>query len=71
MADEQSTQILSFNFGASTFAYRRVAEGLNRTPSAFKNFVRQYFDAVVKTDRYAQNVDDFGKAAHTADKTLT
>ena len=30
MADDQSIKLLSFNFGARTFAYRRLAQGPNR-----------------------------------------
>ena len=35
MADEQSIQLLSFNFGSRTFAFLRLAQGLNRSLSAF------------------------------------
>ena len=33
MADEQSIQLLAFNFGSRTFAYLRLAQGLNRSLS--------------------------------------
>ena len=70
MADEQSNHFLTLNFGARTFEYRRLAQGLNRSLSAFKSFVREYFDTVVKTDGCAQNVDDITIAGHTADELL-
>ena len=70
MADEQSIQLLSFNFGARTFAYKRLAQGLNRSLSAFNSFVREYLDPVVKADRCAQYVDDIGIAAHTTEELL-
>ena len=68
MADEQSIQILSFNFGARTFTYRRLARGLNRSLSAINSFVRKYLYPAVKADRSAQYVDDIGIAADTADE---
>ena len=68
MADEQSFQLLSSHSVARAFAYHRLAEGLNRSPTAFKCFVQQYFDPKAKDDRCAQNIDDIGIAAHTADE---
>ena len=58
MADEQSVQLLSFNFGSRTFAFLRLAQGLNRSLSAFTSVVREYLDPLVKADRCAQYVDD-------------
>ena len=71
MADEQSIQLLAFNFGSRTFAYLRLAQGLNRSLSAFNSTVREYVDALVKADKCAQYVDDIGIAAHTVDELLS
>ena len=71
MADEQSIQLLAFNFGSRTFAYLRLAQGLNRSQSAFNSTVREYVDALVKADKFAQYVDDIGIAAHTVDELLS
>ena len=71
MADEQSIQLLAFNFGSRTFAYLRLAQGLNRSLSAFNSTVREYVDALVKADKCARNVDDIGIAAHTVDEQLS
>ena len=68
MADEQSIQLLAFNFGSRTFAYVRLAQGLNRSLSAFNSTIREYFDALVKADKCAQYVDDIGVAAHNVDE---
>ena len=68
MADEQSFQLLSFNFGARTFLYRRPGQGLSSSPSAVNSFVRENFDPVVEADRCAKHVDDIGIAAGTADE---
>ena len=40
MADYQSIQMLAFNFASRTFAYRRLAQGLSRSLSAFSSFMR-------------------------------
>ena len=58
LADEQSIQLLSFNFGSRTFAFKRLAQGLNRSLSAFTSVIREYLDPLVKADKCAQYVDD-------------
>ena len=70
MADEQSIQLLSFNFGSCTFAFLRLAQGLNRSLSAFTSVVREYLDPLVKADRCTQYVDDIGIAANTPDDLI-
>ena len=71
MADEQSVQLLSFNFGSRTFAFLRLAQGLNRSLSAFTSVIREYLNPLVKADRCAQYVDDIGIAAHTPEELIT
>ena len=66
MADYQSIQMLAFNFASRTFAYRRHAQGLSRSFSAFSSFMREYLDRAIKTDQCAQYVDDIGIAANDA-----
>ena len=70
MADEQSVQLLSFIFGSRTFAFLRLAQGFNRSLSAFTSVVREYLDPLVKADRCAQYVDDIGIAAHTPEELI-
>ena len=70
MADEQSIQLLAFNFGSRTFAYLRLAQGLNRSLSAFNSTIREYLDALVKADKCAQYVDDIGIAANNVDELI-
>ena len=65
MADYQSIQMLAFNFASRTFAYRRLAQGLSRSLSAFSSFIREYLDTLIKADQCAQYVDDIGIAANT------
>ena len=64
MADQQSVELLAFNFASRTFAYRRLAQRLSRSLSAFSSFVRKYLDPVIKADQCAQYVDDIGIAAN-------
>ena len=66
MADQRSVEMLAFNFASRTFAYRRLAQGLSRSLSAFSSFMREYLDPVVKADQCAQYVDDIGIAAKNA-----
>ena len=64
MADYQSIQMLAFNFASKTFAYRRLAQGLSRSLSAFSSFLREYLDRAIKADQCVQYVDDIGIAAN-------
>ena len=66
MADQRSVEMLAFNFASRTFAYRRLAQGLSRSVSAFSSFMREYLDPVFKADQRAQYVDDIGIAANNA-----
>ena len=66
MVDHQSVELLAFNFGSIIFAYRRLAQGLSRSVSAFSSFMREYLDPVVKADQCAQCVNDIGIAANNA-----
>ena len=66
MADQRSAEMLAFNFASRNFAYRRLAQGLSRSVSAFSSFMREYLDPVVKADQCAQYVDDIGIAANNA-----
>ena len=67
IADERSVQLLAFNFGSRTFAFLRLAQGLNRSLSAFNNTVREHLDPL---DKCAQYVDGIGIAANTVKELL-
>ena len=60
MADEQSVQLLAFNFASRTYAFQRLAQGLSRSVSAFSSFMRQNLDPVITADKCFQYVDDIG-----------
>ena len=66
MADKNSVEMLAFNFASRTFAYKRLAQDLSRSVSAFSSFMRGYLDPVVKANQCAQYVDDIGIAANNA-----
>ena len=66
MAEQRSMETLAFNFASRTFAYKRRAQGLSRSMSAFSSFMREYLEPVVKADQCAQYVDDIGIAANKA-----
>ena len=66
MADQRSVEMLAFNFASRTFAYKRLAQGLSTSVSAFSSFMREYLDPVVKADQCAQYVDHIGIAANNA-----
>ena len=70
MVDQQPIELLAFNFASRTFAYRRLAQGLSRSLSAFSSFIRENRDPVIKTDQCAQYVDDIGTAANTPQQLI-
>ena len=70
MADQQSIELLAFNFASRTFAYRRLAKGISRSLSAFSSFIREYLGSVIKADQCAQYVDDIGIAANTPEQLI-
>ena len=66
MADQRSVEKLPFNFASRSFAYKRLAQGLSRSVSAFSTFMREYLDPVVKADKCFHYVDDIRIAADNA-----
>ena len=70
MAHQQSIELLAFNFASRTFAYRRLAQGLSRSLSAFSSFLREYLDPVIKADQCAQYFNDIGIAANTSEQLI-
>ena len=66
MAAKRSVEMLAFNVASRNFAYKRLAQGLSRSVSAFSGFMREYLNPVVKADQCAQYVEDIGIAANNA-----
>ena len=69
-ANQQSIELLAFNFASRTFAYRRLAQRLSRSLSAISCFIRKYLDPVNKADQCAQYVDVIGIAANTPEQLI-
>ena len=65
MADERSVQLLAFNFESRTFAYQRLAQGVNRSATAFSSFMRKYLEKDIAADRCAAFMDDVCTATKT------
>ena len=70
MANQQSIELLAFNFPSRTFAYRRLAQGHSRSISALSSFIREYLDPVIKADQCAYYVNDIGVAANTPQQLI-
>ena len=70
MADQQSIEILAFNFASGVFVYRRLTQGPSRSQSAISSFIRKYLDPVIKADQCAQYVDDIGVFANTPEQLI-
>ena len=70
MADELSIQLLAFNFGARTYAFSRLAQGLSRAPTAFCSFARQHLDPCIAKDICYQYMDDIGCGASSVKDLL-
>ena len=66
LGDQRSVEMLAFNSASKTFASKRLAQGLNRSVSAFASFMREYLDPVVKADQCAQYVGGIGIVADNA-----
>ena len=66
VADQRSVEMLPLNFTSRTFAYKRLAQGVSRSVSAFSSFMQEYLDPVVKADQCAQYLDEIGIAAYNA-----
>ena len=63
MADELSIQLLAFNFGGRTFAFKRLAQGLSRSPTAFSSCVSKHLESCVANDQCFVYFDDLGSGA--------
>ena len=70
MADQQSIELLVFNFAGRTFAYQRLTQGLSHSLSALSSFIREYLDPVIKADQCAQYVDDIGIPTNTPEQSM-
>ena len=70
MADKRPVELLAFNFHSRTFAYRRLAQGLSSTLSAFSSFGQERLDTVIKAEQYAQYVVGLGIVANSTEQLI-
>ena len=70
MGDDLSIQLLAFNFGSRTYAFKRMAQGLSRSVSAFSSYMRKYLDECIAADECTQYVDDIAIGSVTIEKHL-
>ena len=63
MADSLSVQLLAFNFGDRNFAFRRLAQVLSRSPTAFSSCVSKHLQSCVASDKCFVYFDDLGSVA--------
>ena len=64
MADDLSVQLLAFNFGSRTYAYKCLAQGLSKSVTGFSSFIRHYLDPCLRADLCTQFMDDIGSAVN-------
>ena len=70
IADPLSVQLLSFNFASRTYAYTRLAQGLNKSVKGFSSFVRSYLDSCVAANLCTQSMDDIGRGMETFEQMV-
>ena len=70
MADPWSVQLISFNFASRTYAYTRLAQGLNKSVTGFSPFVRSYLDSCLAANLCTQFMDDIGCGVETFEQTV-
>ena len=70
MADDLSVQLLAFNFGSRTYAYKCLAQGLSKSVTGFRSFIRHYLDPCLAADLCTQFMDDIGSAVNNFDQLI-
>ena len=70
MADDLSVQLLAFNFGSRTYAYKCLAQGLSKSVTGFSSFIRHYLDPCLAADLCTQFMDDIGSAVNNYEELI-
>ena len=70
MADPLSVQLISFNFASRTYAYTRLAQGLNKSVTGFSSFIRSYLDSCLAANLCTQFMDDIGCGVETFEQMI-
>ena len=64
------SNFLSFNFSSSIYAYKCLAQGLNKSVTGFSSLIRHYLDPCLAADMNTQFMDDIGSAVHSFDALI-
>ena len=70
MADDISVQFLTFNFSSRNYAYKCLAQGLNKSLTGYSSFIRHYLEPCLAADMCTQFMDDIGSAVHSFDELI-
>ena len=70
MADELSVQLLAFNFGSRAWAFKRLAQGLSRSPTIFSSCIRHHLERCIATDKCYSFFDDIGAGANSGEELI-
>ena len=70
MADDLSVQLLAFNFASRTFVYNCLAQGLNKSVTGFRSFVKHYLDPCLAANVGTQFMDDIAAAVNNFDEMI-
>ena len=62
MVDGVSVQLLASNFASRTYAYKCLAQGLNKEVKRFSSFIRHYLDPCLASGNCTQFMDNIGNA---------
>ena len=62
VADDISVQLLAFNFDSRTYAYKWLAQGLNKSVTGLSSFIRHYLEPCLASGNCTQFMDDIGNA---------
>ena len=70
MANDLSVQLLAFNFGSRTYAYKCLAQGVSKSVTGFSSFIRHYLDPCLAADLCTQFMDDIGSVVYNFDEMI-
>ena len=70
MADPLSVQLSSFNFASRTYAYTRLAQGSNKSVTAFSSFVSSYLGFCLAANLCTHFMDDIGCRVETFEQMV-
>ena len=60
MVDDQSIQLLAFNYSSRTYASKCLAQGLGKSVTGFSAFICNYLDPCLAAGSCTQFMDDMG-----------